>query len=970
VLASIAAATPASPAVAYELVFSTSPTRSAPVPLAGATVSGKIYAFVTPDTGASGVRFWLDDPQMSGAPRQTENNPPYDFAGGTVATANAFDTGTIAAGAHTITAAVALAPGGTSVVNATFTVAGGATPALLWSPDPVAVTVPEGGSATAHANLNTSSGTVQFTVSDDAPWLSPAPASGSTPATIALSVNASGLAPGTYTGTVSATASGYLADALTVQLTVGQPPPPDQVHLAWVTDPSTTLTIVWRTLDAGAPSVAQYRAQGTTSWQTATGAPRTSGTTGALHEVTVTGLLASTSYEYRVSGPASTWSPIFRTRTAPPPGPASFDAVYVADTGLVGRTDGLATGTQQVVDEIAALDPLLVLPGGDYVYFDTDKRFGSLDATIDAWFNQMQPVASRSPLMPTYGNHEVLLGEGFAPWAARFPTPSGFNNRQNYSFDVGDVHFVSIMAVSDTGGLSSGVLQWIEQDITAAWSAGQRWVVPYFHVSPFADGKNHTSNLNLRAQLGPLFERLGVKLVISSHDQAYERTYPLVGVPTAITRTSDSKRCYTGADGVTWVKVSPGGKLSNKNAGFSQFATQPPPSWTAVRDNTMHHFARLVVSATGTIRLDAYGVIGDGTPPVVLDSFEYTLGSCPPELRFSLDAVSLTAAVGGSASTAVTLSGSDGAASYTVSADAPWLSVTPGTGSTPATLTVAAQAAGLAAGTYAASVSAAAPGHIGATLPVTLTVGATHALRISTVSTRASAVPLEGATVAGDIYAFVDPATSVRRVRFFVDDPQMTGAPRQTENNAPWDLAGTASNGTALPFDTAQLPDGPHTVTAAVERDTGATEVLQATFTVDNGGSGSGATLLVSTAPDRSNAAALDGAALDGDVYVFVAPASGIRRVRFFVDDPQMTSAPRQTENLAPWDLAGTASNGTALPFDTAQLAGGPHTVTAAVDLTSGATEVISGTFTVGATAASGSGPRAERVRTAALVER
>ena len=29
------------------------------------------------------------------------------------------------------------------------------------------------------------------------------------------------------------------------------------------------------------------------------------------------------------------------TRTAPPPGPASFDVVFVADTGLIGRTDGL-----------------------------------------------------------------------------------------------------------------------------------------------------------------------------------------------------------------------------------------------------------------------------------------------------------------------------------------------------------------------------------------------------------------------------------------------------------------------------------------------------------------------------------------------------------------------------------------------------------------------------------------------------
>jgi hypothetical protein len=70
--------------------------------------------------------------------------------------------------------------------------------------------------------------------------------------------------------------------------------------------------------------------------------------------------------------------------------------VFFADTGLIGRLDGLATGTAQVRDEIAALDPTLLLGGGDYAYFDTDKRFGDLNATIDAWFDQWAaPLSQR-----------------------------------------------------------------------------------------------------------------------------------------------------------------------------------------------------------------------------------------------------------------------------------------------------------------------------------------------------------------------------------------------------------------------------------------------------------------------------------------------------------------------------------------------------------------------------------------------
>jgi acid phosphatase type 7 len=518
----------------YSLLFSSSSNRSNPASLADKTVSGNIYVFTSPDSGVYQVRFYLDNPNMSGTPRKVEKTAPYDFAGGTVSTANPFNTATVTDGAHTITAAVDLTAGGTEVVHAPFTV-------------------------------SNNSGTVRA---------------------------------------------------------------PDQVHLAWLGAPSTTLTVVWRTWNTATASTVQYRATGSTTWQQATGAPRTSGTTGKLHQVNLSGLNPSTSYEYRVQGDGGAWSNVYSTRTAPPPGPADFDVIYFADTGLVGREDGLATGTKQVVSEIAAINPLLVLPGGDYAYYDTDKRYGTLENTIDAWFNQVQPIASRSPMMPTYGNHEVLLGEGYLPWANRFPTPKGWNARRAYSFDVGDVHFISVFAVQNFKPLTTEQVSWLENDIATAKAAGRRWIIPYMHVSAFADGKNHPSNLNLRAQLGPIFERNGIKLVLSSHDQAYERTYPLTDIGTTNTPTSTSASCYEMSDGVTWVKISPGGKLSNKNEGFSQFATNPPPAWTAYRNNTTHVFSRLSVRASGSLRLDTYGVKGDGTSPVIIDTFQYTIGGC------------------------------------------------------------------------------------------------------------------------------------------------------------------------------------------------------------------------------------------------------------------------------------------------------------------------------------------------------
>jgi len=114
--------------IASSLHYSTSSGRSGEATLEGAIVSGKVYVFARPEHAVSEVRFWLDDPGMSGAPRQTEKYSPYDFAGsGSSGLANPFDTAKVPDGEHTITAEYRLSGGGSEVVSAGFTVKNSAT---------------------------------------------------------------------------------------------------------------------------------------------------------------------------------------------------------------------------------------------------------------------------------------------------------------------------------------------------------------------------------------------------------------------------------------------------------------------------------------------------------------------------------------------------------------------------------------------------------------------------------------------------------------------------------------------------------------------------------------------------------------------------------------------------------------------------------------------------------------------------
>jgi hypothetical protein len=131
-------------------------------------------------------------------------------------------------------------------------------------------------------------------------------------------------------------------------------------------------------------------------------------------------------------------------------------------------------------------------------------------------------------------------------------------------------------------------------------------------------------------------------------------------------------------------------------------------------------------------------------------------------------------------------------------------------------------------------VTATATGHAPDQITVTFWVTASYELVASSAADRSAPTPLEGSTLSGDVYVFVRPDVGVARVRFFVDDPSMSGTPSKVESNAPWDLGGTAPNGLALPFDTSRLSNGPHSLTVLIELVTGATETSTTGFSVAN----------------------------------------------------------------------------------------------------------------------------------------
>ena len=117
----------------------------------------------------------------------------------------------------------------------------------------------------------------------------------------------------------------------------------------------------------------------------------------------------------------------------------------------------------------------------------------------------------------------------------------------------------------------------------------------------------------------------------------------------------------------------------------------------------------------------------------------------------------------------------------------------------------------------------------------------------------------------------------------------------------------------------------------------------------------SSASLVVSTSPERADAQPLEGAALSGEVYIFLDPArlegtllgdiepGDIEEVAFYLNDAQALS-PLQVESVAPFDFAGTDEE-RAYPFNVDDLSRRDNVITAEVTLASGDTRMLAASF-------------------------
>jgi Calcineurin-like phosphoesterase/Purple acid Phosphatase, N-terminal domain len=343
------------------------------------------------------------------------------------------------------------------------------------------------------------------------------------------------------TGLLAATASASRAAARTRKARAAGDGTPEQIHLTWGENPATSVVISW-----ASPGPAT-RPRVRIGQRVIPAEPRqytdgSSGETVWTYHARVGGLRAGATYAYVVTADnddnaADPFTATFRTA---PHGRAAFR--FTLDLAAPNTAWGLSYGqSAYAVDAVESFQPLFHLLNGDLCYADLNPA-----VPPEVWRdfgNNNQTSAACRPWMPCLGNHEVEFDNGmrgYTSYLTRYTLPDnhvpGFGGRW-YSFRVGSVLFVSLDAddvvCQDAGtsfyiqGYSGGAqTAWLEQTLAAGrGDPSVDWIIVQMHqcaCSSSATGNG--SDLGIRQQWRPLFDRYQVDLVLTGHDHHYERS--------------------------------------------------------------------------------------------------------------------------------------------------------------------------------------------------------------------------------------------------------------------------------------------------------------------------------------------------------------------------------------------------------------------------------------------------------------
>ncbi len=224
---------------------------------------------------------------------------------------------------------------------------------------------------------------------------------------------------------------------------------------------------------------------------------------GVLHSAVLTDLRPGTSYSYAVHSGGEVFNGHFRS--LPDSGRLRFTTI--------GDFGGGTASEQAVVNLMDQQDPDLFITLGDNTY-----ERGTLTEMDQNVFPQYADFLDSHGVVWVLGNHDHTTQQG-TPSLLNFFMPD-----RNYSFDVGESHFIVLEGDGSRGYLpGQPYYEFLKSDLAAHASA--RWKFVFFHYPAYSCGQHGSTPWVIQYWI-PLFDKYHVDAVFNGHDHDYERIKP------------------------------------------------------------------------------------------------------------------------------------------------------------------------------------------------------------------------------------------------------------------------------------------------------------------------------------------------------------------------------------------------------------------------------------------------------------
>ena len=254
------------------------------------------------------------------------------------------------------------------------------------------------------------------------------------------------------------------------------------------------------------------------------------------HTVVLTGLNPDTRYYYSVGDSSGDFTnngdQYFDTH--PVTGSPAATRIWVL--GDSGTADAKATSVRNAFTQYNGgthSDVLLML--GDNAYESgEDVEYQA------AVFDMFPRILRNSVVWPTLGNHDAHTADSDSqsgPYYDIFTLPTNGESggvasgtEAYYSFDYGNIHFVSLDSHDTNRSANGAMATWLENDLAANT---QEWIIAFWHHPPYSKGSHDSDSewrlQQMRENIVPILESHGVDLVLGGHSHSYERSMLING---------------------------------------------------------------------------------------------------------------------------------------------------------------------------------------------------------------------------------------------------------------------------------------------------------------------------------------------------------------------------------------------------------------------------------------------------------